>query len=1272
MRNSQSPSIQSIYQNALHYYLDRADLFSLDNTGETFAAKFIQDLLKGQLNVQVNTSSLAADKLRHLYFESKNIERTEGPKTFGFGYPFFIETYGNDLVIAPMFIWHLTLEPSQNLVNSWAIKFGTDNVCVPNFKLFKHLENNHKIKEVDEYEKYALENQLTLENLKLICTQLSEKTEIENRTVLNDIAPSPGIDEIGILSEAGTIHWSGILGLFPPQISKTVPLPPKPEDAFMSTPLPCADDHFNFHYLPCDPYQATALEEADDYKISIVEGNPTSGKSHTLVNLLINALSNGEKCLVVSESVPTLKKAQQLLSRAGINQFNFLIKDALNDKKLLLEILRIASDGLGRTIEHSESDFDLKLQRYLREKNKLTANYRAAKEKVFGQANWTETVGSFLSSNREEGKELLSSQLNPNEFDFTHHEYEIFKHAILGSRPLYQKVNTLKHPLTNLNEDIFLQKSREEGLKYIKKNIRKFLNKASRLQHRYINKTDAYSLKLNEHYERHFYRLSRRLTQLNEKIADYSKQFGSDFSSSGMSSLKFLGLFSSQKKQIAKAKEDVSRDYLAFEKLYNSGKYFDFHFHPTKEGQQISKVKENLDSFQLSLFDWQKRINAITAEELMRLNSRNVHPGLDYHEQIAELEYALDVLIEEINQSSIYHRSIQNKSLTIPKRQKYLESIIEQLENTELNLRDFDDFYKWQYNWLNLNIVSQKIIRALVKVKPREWMAAFESWYFSNILTKKYNTALPSEAENLSNYAIAYHALKPLTLNQIAYTWQQKQIKETKSLKRRKKMSWQMIFDKNNHKNSRGKLLDYVIEDGFDAVTSFLPIMFVTPHIARHIIPQIPGFFDYLIFDEGSRFAVENANPIAPLGKRIVIFGGNDTYGSETSLIQYAKENGAPTSTLLNKYAQQAKSSGKSAESPDRSNGINQFPQEFYVENVEGRFDEKMGTNDVEAQQIIRLFNSIERTQQRTYPSVGIICFTVEQRDLVSSYLLKIKQQNAVGSDKIRQLERNGMGVFHVDELYGQHFDILMLSFTIGTVNFKGTLSKKSIFFNTPEGISHIRLIINKVPKQIYLVHSIPDKYMDRFLQKEQDNGSFLLAAYIKFGEAIANNDTDLQNELLPHFIDQEGKEPIPSIFNQEVVNALLPYIEKNRLIQDVQMDKIRLPIIIKPNHDLGEPIIIHPDGFFANTHYTSFLWEFQQRMMIKNLGFQYHPVWSLKWWKNPKQEARKLASIIIKKDGQLNTILPPKQIADPHIENKDVESTEPTETETNDEKIEN
>ena len=66
----------------------------------------------------------------------------------------------------------------------------------------------------------------------------------------------------------------------------------------------------------------------------------------------------------------------------------------------------------------------------------------------------------------------------------------------------------------------------------------------------------------------------------------------------------------------------------------------------------------------------------------------------------------------------------------------------------------------------------------------------------------------------------------------------------------------------------------------------------------------------------------------------------------------------------------------------------------FEVECLEGRFHEIDATNDVEAQQVIRELNQIKQTPQRVYPTVGIVAFTLEQRDLISAYILKLKQQS--------------------------------------------------------------------------------------------------------------------------------------------------------------------------------------------------------------------------------------------------------------------------------------
>ncbi|MBK9016418.1 MAG: hypothetical protein IPM82_21405 [Saprospiraceae bacterium] len=62
----------------------------------------------------------------------------------------------------------------------------------------------------------------------------------------------------------------------------------------------------------------------------------------------------------------------------------------------------------------------------------------------------------------------------------------------------------------------------------------------------------------------------------------------------------------------------------------------------------------------------------------------------------------------------------------------------------------------------------------------------------------------------------------------------------------------------------------------------------------------------------------------------------------------------------------------------------------------------------------------------------------MEQRDLIANYLLKLKQQNVLGSEKIQQLERNGMGVFHMMSCLGSILTSSLFPALFGLVNLKG------------------------------------------------------------------------------------------------------------------------------------------------------------------------------------------------------------------------------------------
>ncbi len=1228
MRNSQTPSIYSIYNNALPFYLDRIDLSTLTDSGNAFAVKFVSGLLNGDLTIQFDASNLVADRARHLFFESRNLAKVAGVKTFGFGYPHLIDTYEGELMVAPLFIWQLTLEPAQTKMDAWVIRSDQGHHVQPNFQLISYLKKKYDFDYTDQLCSLVRGSKLNKRSLEHICTNMVERFHFEDFREDGQVIASPGIDQIGSIAEKGAVHWSGVLGIYPPQHFRWKPGTSKPEDVFAPSKEDIGDAPFVFPYLPADPEQVTAVEQVLRKKMSVVEGVDALGKTQTLLNLIICLLMQGRKCLVVSERAPALKKVQELLAKAGIGQLHFLLTDALNDKDQLLEFLRVAAKGVGKDIRYDQKDFNYKKNKFIRGKARLDEAYVAVKSKVFGDYDWTDTVGLFLSSHKKEGKELLASHLNRTDFKFVEEEHGRLKKGIETCSPLFQKVKTLNHPLGNLNDKVFQQVTPENGKIYVEDQLVVFLNKASKLHHRYIAGIDSYKNKLTAHYDEYTEGIERSLFSLNETILGYSDQLGPAFEQAAPRVFQVPFLISKKNKKVKAAQKEVSKKYRAFRKQFEEKPYFEYRFPDAKAGMLIAEVIAGLKNFDAEFQLWKNRLEGNIQEEVIRLNSKTAHPSLDVRDEVLELEHALDAMLEELNEAGLYRNPYENKTLTVPQRQKYLESIIEQLENTQINLRDFSVFYHWQSSWLQLGPLGQKVVKALVKVKPKDWVAAFESWYFNSLLQGKLTEKLPTDSSIVADFDENWHSLKPLVLNHIYQLWQGAQVESLKKLKKADRKKYQLIFQHKNGRNEGNVPLGEVVDGGFGAISDILPVLFVSPHVALNVVPG-DFKFDFVIYEEANRFSIEPATDIAKLGAQLAIFGSDNNNGNETSLLQYAIENDVPSVGITNRYEAPVRQS-LSSQNDQRTF---HFANEYHVENLEGRFHELESTNDVEAQHIIRLLNQVKQTPQRVFPSVGIVAFTKEQRDLIASYLLKLKQQNVTGSEKIRQLERNGMGVYYVDELFGQQFDILIVSCTFGAVNIKGKMAKKIVLLNTPEGMSHLQMIINKPVQQLHLVHSFSEKQVEKMKGKPWDKGTWLLAHFIQLAEASRDGNDAKVAECLEVVGRKLPRKAGKNILAVEIAEALQAYVDPARIQLDTIVEDIILPLVIDPVDGQGKKVVVHPDGFFADTAFTSGVWEKRHRMGLEKRGLCYIPVWSADWLKNPEKETRRLASQIIKMD---------------------------------------
>ena len=281
---------------------------------------------------------------------------------------------------------------------------------------------------------------------------------------------------------------------------------------------------------------------------------------------------------------------------------------------------------------------------------------------------------------------------------------------------------------------------------------------------------------------------------------------------------------------------------------------------------------------------------------------------------------------------------------------------------------------------------------------------------------------------------------------------------------------------------------------------------------------------------------------------------------------------------------------------------------EITIVQVPGLYDDSKRTNEAEAKEVMRLLNEIRPTPARTFPSVAILTLTTEQRDLISTYLLQIKQRNLQGSEKIRSLERNGLAVFHVDEFLGSSFDQFILSTTFGPVNVQGALPNSLIYFASS---NWRRALEGFRPGAGIVLHS----YSEGQLSEPE------LSSFAGFLDQITGKNAAASTH--------EGLRPIPP-FNQEIESRIQNYFDGWSLSQVAPEDLFHLPVLLKYSNDMEYRAAIIADLFFGKTDHTSYTWEWKIRQQLEELGIHPHNAWSVLSWRNPRQEARKLASRVL------------------------------------------
>lgn len=1179
-------------------FTDMTTLNKLETDWNYYFIKFL--LHESEPNISFRADFVLHEQFNRYFFAQEETRQQQGRPNFSLGFPMVLVEAGDKVLYTPLIIWELTLKPDPSKAQTWVISQERGQNRFFNRQLRRFLTDSQVADIWPSLEQLERKEPDSSMMLATFCSEFSAASDFELREKAITLSAIPTFGASTEIQSRPLIHWSGLFGnhsLAQYWYEPTVKTTEEETEVSVDKSLKLLGPN------TLDSWQAAAFRGILQEQETQVSGKAGSGKTYLLTHLLSSLLWQGKTTLLISSQVADLQLLENAIAETGLGDYCFKIPNAAEAMPILQTRLNKLSQQPKSERITPNKTFEKKLPEWQQRKEKLEQFYQQSRAKTFGPFNRIDTLAFLLRSARTEGKELLAGQLDPRDFTFLPDELERLSEAIENSEPLFNKIRTLSHPLNNLNAGIFLHKEKSEALTFIDETSQQFLDKATQLQYDFILASNNYSDQLLSWHDEAYQDLKAELDKVQKALADYLQQFSRDTMESAKATLKFYGAISGRFQKALAAQEHMQTLYAGLEAKTQE---YSFFIHPFLEGRErklMNELEKNLGEYEQSLHKWRAELNSTIVEDVARLNSKTVHTDLEIKDRISTLEIQFDVFIDELNASGLYQLPLQSKTLTFPKRQRFLQDCMEQLEGTRLNVRDFELFFDWQKHWFRLPALARRIVSALVKVRPKSWLAAFESWYFEQCLSRNHQAATRPTADQLAAFAALDTDIRKLLIPEALKHAKAKRQQGLKQLKQNNKV-WQEWSKAS--RPSFDQLLT-ICDEHMDVLTAIFPIVLITPTEAAILLEKTKAKVDYVIAWENQGLPPDVRGSMKPLGRRWVSF-----LNPEQAIHQEPIEN---TYSLNTTYWQSPLDYGTIG--PPESSSLQVFSQAIH-----GRFDEDGEKNEEEAQAILSQLNSIEANEQGEFPSVGIVCLTAGQRNLILTYLQQIKQQALPGHERIIELEKSGLRVITLAALSELAYDIVYISATYGQLSVKGQLSAKMAQIDQKESLAALHQLKNIATQEWRLFYSIPEKEWKHWLGQGDNMTLHTLALYIARAQALSEG-----KQLSLHNGGSEVTEN--TTFSQELAWRIAPHISTNRLRLDQPWQGIKLPLIVLPVVQTQAAQLFLIDGFLSQAAATDFGWEYAQQQTLISTGYQLSTVHTQEWWKQPQLQTEKLLQLI-------------------------------------------
>jgi very-short-patch-repair endonuclease len=473
--------------------------------------------------------------------------------------------------------------------------------------------------------------------------------------------------------------------------------------------------------------------------------------------------------------------------------------------------------------------------------------------------------------------------------------------------------------------------------------------------------------------------------------------------------------------------------------------------------------------------------------------------------------------------------------------------------------------------------------------------------------------------------------------------------------------------------------------------TNFLrlaPCWLASPESVSKVFPLKRNLFDLIIVDEASQLAVERALPFLYRANNVVIAGDDkqlqpfdlfqlregedDDYDEEVSEekslldlalvrhhpIQLAWHYRSRYQDLIN-FSNHAFYEGLLQVAPNVLTDPKHPPIRWIQCN--GMWDKRQ--NHEEARAVLDEIYKIWKTSKSKTPSIGVITFNDEQRDLIQAQFDKRLDTDS----EFYQLYSNATEGKRIDDrpffknienVQGDERDIII--FSIGYANDPeghfsnhfGTLSKQG-------GQNRLNVAVTRAREEMIVVCSISPTAIK---ETSKNEGPRRLRQFLEYAKATSQLNKEGVLEVISRINESmavTSEEHIPrfdSIFEEQVHKEIEKHGYSVHTQQEVSGYLIDLAVV-HPDDPNRYVLGIECDGATFHSAASAKERDVMRQKFLESKGWQIERIWSRNWWRNSEQEVGRILTRIkkeiesqskpgkITKEPEIETeVEPPKQ----------------------------